>query len=192
MQPSKRWDGRPVAVRLGGRSPPGHASYTGALLSMSSGPWKVIARPKLQCRRGTVFRTHGWGRLYQMSSNPYSQPGWLRKRQGEPLPPSASFFVPSAEKPWLSSRPTHRTDASKNSKLVTNIVFFKEHGSNPIHQVLWWVCVWGVRGEVDGRHSPQLWDGLRVSWKGWTQPREVPSRVLCAWVWIRKNWDVRC
>lgn len=79
MQPSERRDGRPVAVCLGGRSPSGHASYTGALVSMSSGPWKVIARPKLQCHRGTVFGTHGWGRLYQMSSNPYSQPGWLRK-----------------------------------------------------------------------------------------------------------------
>lgn len=52
---------------------------------------KVIARPQLQCHGGTVFQTHGWGRLHQTSSNPYNQPGWLQNRQPEPLPPAASW-----------------------------------------------------------------------------------------------------
>lgn len=56
----------------GDRSPSGHMGCTGALVSMTRGPWKGYRQAEaVLSQRDWIL---GWGRLYWMSRDPYNWP----------------------------------------------------------------------------------------------------------------------
>ena len=155
------WAGSGSLAR--GRSPSGHASYTGALVSKSNGLWEGYCQAKATLSRRDCVPGPWLGRALSDVLKPIRPSGVDSRKSRKRLvllqcPPS--FLC--GESLILTG-----IDASKNSKLMTNTVFFKGHTSvQPFRYYLEEWC-----GEEDRSRRISLTPTLRGAkgfLKGWS------------------------